>query len=147
MDAEQRPDLGQRVWEYLIQSQRVAPDDLDELVAGVLAAVAPGLQGQPSYHDLHITTDTIPRTSIFNLPYGIEVYCTRVTGWQVRDHNQMVPPPPRLSNLPPDPKLLGGEYDAEPEGNEEGRPIRGGLRLDVGGFVIVDSLGPAATGG
>jgi len=68
-----------------------------------------------SYHDLHITTETIPRTSIFNLPYGVMVTCTRVEGWRVWNDGG---------------KLLGGEYDQE------------GLRLDVGGHVIVDSLNP-----
>jgi hypothetical protein len=32
---------------------------------------------RPSYHDLHITTAQIPRTSIFNLPYGLLVTCDR----------------------------------------------------------------------
>jgi hypothetical protein len=65
----------------------------------------------PSYHDLHITTDTLPRTSIFNLPYGYEVSCNRVGGWCVWLNGAQV----------------AGEYGD-------------GLRLDVAGHVIVDSL-------
>jgi hypothetical protein len=66
----------------------------------------------PSYHDLFITTEEMPRTSIFNLPYGLEVSCTRVRGW----------------SLWSGPTLVAGEYDK-------------GLRLDVNGVVICDSLG------
>ena len=33
-----------------------------------------------SYHDLHITTSFIQRTSIFNLPFSLEVTCSRVAG-------------------------------------------------------------------
>jgi hypothetical protein len=74
----------------------------------------------PSYHDLHITTDDIPRTSIFNLPFRVEVHCTRAAGWQVWA---------RKENHHPE-ELLGGEY---------GGPGKR-LRLDVDGHVIVDSL-------
>lgn len=74
---------------------------------------------KPSYHDLHITTATIPRTSIFNLPYGIEVSCNRVTGWQAWHRTESG------SDV-----VLAGEYEGEGKG----------LRLDVGGHVIVDSL-------
>lgn len=73
--------------------------------------------GPHSYHDLHITTNGIPRTSIFNLPFNIHVLCTRVGGWEVWDSHGLV-----------DHKqwtLLGGEYDDE-------KP----LTLDVGGMVI-----------
>jgi hypothetical protein len=75
----------------------------------------------PSYHDLHITTAKIPRTSIFNLPHGYEVSCNRVGGWclWVVDSD---PPYFRRDTL------VAGEYDAK------------GLRLDVGGVVICDSL-------
>lgn len=65
----------------------------------------------PSYHDLHITTANLPRTSIFDLPYDYEVSCTRVGGWTVWLNGERV----------------GGEYDE-------------GLRLDVAGHVICDSL-------
>ena len=66
---------------------------------------------KPSYHDLHVTTATIPRTSIFNLAYGYEISCNRVGGWCLWFKSQRV----------------AGEY-AE------------GLRLDVGGHIICDSL-------
>jgi hypothetical protein len=65
-----------------------------------------------SYHDLHITTTQIPRTSIFNLPYGLVVTCTRTGAWELWRGEQ----------------LLAGEFDDN------------GLRLDVAGHVIVDSL-------
>ncbi len=64
-----------------------------------------------SYHDLYITTADIPRTSIFNLRYGYEISCNRVGGWCLW-----------LDNKP-----VASEY-----GN--------GLRLDVAGHVICDSL-------
>lgn len=67
----------------------------------------------PSYHDLHITTATIPRTSISNLGFGLEVSCNRVGGWCLWDASKV---------------LLAGEYDTK------------GLRLDVNGVVICDSL-------
>ena len=85
----------------------------------------------PSYHDLHITTEQIERTSIFNLPYGLEVNCTRVSGWQLWDHNQTPDFVPGSAVQPKGPKLIAGEYD------------KPGLRLDVAGHVIVDSLIPA----
>jgi hypothetical protein len=66
----------------------------------------------PSYHDLFITTAKVPRTSIFNLPYGYEVSCNRVGGWGLWQGGVKV----------------AGEYDDR------------GLRLDVNGVVIVDSL-------
>lgn len=67
-----------------------------------------------SYHDLYITTAELPRQSIFNLAYGYEVTCTRVGGWKLwKDGGKT---------------LVAGEYDTN------------GLRLDVAGHVIVDSL-------
>lgn len=78
---------------------------------------------RPTYHDLHITTRNIPRTSIFNLPFRVQVHCTRVGGWQVWAMAE--------GDLPEE--LLGSEYDAE-------RP----LILDVAGHVIVDSMTTAA---
>jgi hypothetical protein len=65
-----------------------------------------------SYHHLHITTDKIPRTSIFNLPYGTMITCTRTGGWELWENNY----------------LIAGEYDDN------------GLLLDVDGHVIIDSL-------
>lgn len=74
---------------------------------------------KPSYHDLHITTAKIPRTSVFNLPYGLQVQCTRVSGWQLWQSATRIQ----------DWKLLAGEYD-KPED---------WLVLDVDGHVILDS--------
>lgn len=75
----------------------------------------------PSYHDLHITAPGIPRTSIFNLPYGLEVSCTRVTGWQLWQHPE--------NSVRDDARMIAGEYDGPDHW----------LILDVGGHVIVDS--------
>lgn len=72
---------------------------------------AASVAAAPSYHDLHITTANIERTSIFDLPYGYEVSCNRVGGWCLWLNGERV----------------AGEYDE-------------GLRLDVAGVVIVDSL-------
>ena len=78
----------------------------------------------PTYHALHITTDTIDRTSIFDLPFGVQVICTRAGGWEVWH-----------SERPPEaPTLIAAEYPAA-------YPVSG-LRLDVAGHVIVDSLTP-----
>ena len=79
---------------------------------------APGVAALPTYHDLHITTPTIPRTSIFNLPFGVQVMCTRVAGWEAWAMAS--------EGLPE--KLLGGEYG----GNDKW------LVLDVAGHVICD---------
>lgn len=70
-----------------------------------------------SYHDLHITTATIPRTSIFDLPYGLEVTCNRVGGWGLWNANR---------------RQVAGEFAKE------------WLILDVGGHVIVNSRDRAA---
>jgi hypothetical protein len=69
----------------------------------------------PTYHDVYIETADIPRTRLFDLPYGVEVSCTRIGGWRVWGDDGK--------------RLLGGEYEGAK-----------GLRLDVGGLVIVDSL-------
>ena len=66
----------------------------------------------PSYHDVYVTTKEIERKRLFDLPYSCELTCTRVGGW-------------RLWQLG---ELLAGEYDRE------------GLRVDVDGHVICDSL-------
>ncbi len=55
-----------------------------------------------SYHDLHITTAQIPRTSIFNLSFFFQVTCTRVGGWQPWVHPD--------SGVE---ELVAGEYDGE----------------------------------
>lgn len=74
---------------------------------------------RPSYHDLHITTAEIPRTSIFNLPYGLRVTCCRVAGWELWRHRDL-----NAGEY----ELIAGEYD----GPEKW------LVLDVAGHVIVD---------
>ncbi len=71
----------------------------------------------PTYHDLHITTVDMERTAISNLPFNVEVTCTRSAGWQVWHRPDPKGPPVKLA----------GEYGE-------------GLRLDVAGHVIVDSL-------
>jgi hypothetical protein len=73
----------------------------------------------PSYHDLHITTAEIDRASIFNLPYNLQVHCTRVGGWQVWHYGY----------IGGEVSLVAGEY----EGPEKW------LILDVAGHVICDS--------
>lgn len=79
------------------------------------------MTNHPSYHDLHITLPGMKRTPIFNLPFSVQVTCTRVGGWEVWN-----------TYGSPDPKhweLLGSEYGGEKS-----------LRLDVNGKVIVDSI-------
>ena len=71
-----------------------------------------------SYHDLHVTTAKILRTSIFDLPFNVQVHCTRAAGWQVWQGETGFE------------KCIAGEYEGENRG----------LRLDVAGYVIVDSL-------
>lgn len=78
----------------------------------------------PSYHDLHITTADLPRTSIFNLAYGLEVTCTRVAGWRLWNNSERTSP---WLGAPSEPTLVCGEYDGK------------WLVLDVAGHVIVDS--------
>lgn len=86
------------------------------------------MEGSPTYHDLYITTRRIPRTRIFDLPYGLEVNCCRVAGWTLWDMSRETP---GTGRIPPSRGLkVAGEYE------EAGR----GLRLDVAGHVIVDSL-------
>ena len=68
-----------------------------------------------SYHDLEIETESIPRTSIFDLPYGLQVICTRVAGWELWD-----------MNCSPS-KLLAGEYH------------KNYLKLFIGDTTIVNS--------
>lgn len=74
-----------------------------------------------SYHDLFITTAQIPRTSIFNLPYNIEVNCSRVSGWTLWDTSD------GFMNA----RQLAAEYAGPGKW----------LVLDVAGHVIVDSRG------
>lgn len=74
-----------------------------------------------SYHDLFITLPGMKRTSIFNLPFNLQVICTRVAGWEVWTTNGYSD----TSKW----SLLGGEFDGE-------KP----LKLDVKGDIIVDWL-------
>lgn len=69
-----------------------------------------------SYHDLHITTAEMPRRSIFNLPYNLMVTCTHAGGWELWRRGVFRE------------TLLAGEFCSR------------GLRIDVAGHVIVDSL-------
>lgn len=78
----------------------------------------------PSYHDLHITTPTIPRTSIFNLPFRTRVTCSRAVGWTAYAVAEGDSPG----------MYLGGEYDYDAK-TGEGQ----WLVLDVAGHVICDS--------
>lgn len=68
------------------------------------------------YLDLHVTTAELPRTSIFNLPFSLTVTCTRTGGWELwqKSANGST--------------LLASEFGEN------------GLRLDVAGQVIIDSL-------
>lgn len=72
------------------------------------------MKSLPTYHDLHITTSDIQRTSIFNLPHKYLVTCSRSAGWELR--------------LNSEDKVVAGEFD------------KNGLILDVDGIVIVDSM-------
>lgn len=73
-----------------------------------------------SYHDLHITTETMDRTSICDLPFDVQVMCTRSGGWEIW----------RRPDEDGEQEVLAGEFS-----NDR-------LRLDVGGVVIVDTLTP-----
>lgn len=70
-----------------------------------------------TYHDLHVTTATIPRTAVFNLPYGLVVECTRAGGWRVWDRWRGVE------------RLIASEYGDN------------WLVLDVAGHEIVNTRG------
>lgn len=71
----------------------------------------------PSYHDLFITTNRVPRKRLSDMGFGMEVSCNRVGGWSLWDVNE---------------NQVAGEF--------AGR--KNGLRLDVAGHVIVNSLTP-----
>lgn len=83
-----------------------------------MTALQSDTQLNESYHNLYVTTATIKRSSLFDLPYGIEVTCLRTTGWRLWNSGV----------------LLAGEFDGPAEW----------LVLDVSGHVIVDSRAPAA---
>lgn len=82
-----------------------------------------------TYHDVHVTTEQVERTAIFDLPYGYELTCNRVSGWTLWG-----PPQKALDNIvgpfpaPAEPVKVAGEYD------------KAGLRIDIAGVVICDSL-------
>jgi len=73
-----------------------------------------------SYHDLYITTAEIERASIFDLAFNCLLTCTHAGGWElwlaVDDTGKR--------------EVAAGEYDTR------------GLRLDIDGYVICDSLTP-----
>lgn len=67
----------------------------------------------PSYHDVFVTTEGIERISISDLPFGYELSCNRVGGWCLWGADN---------------GLIAAEYGGA------------GLRIDVAGHVICDSL-------
>lgn len=75
--------------------------------------------GYFSYHHLHVTTARIPRARLFDLPYGLEVTCSRVSGWQL----WRIPDIGRTES-----ELLGGEYDGPDK-----------WLVVLAGYVILDS--------
>lgn len=94
----------------------------------------PSENERASYHDLYITTKDIPRRRIFDLGYGLEVRCMRMTGWELWSHHEPMWHDPRV--LRPGEKagphtetLLASEYGSEGKW----------LVLDYKGTVIVDS--------
>lgn len=100
---------------------------LSNLVAvrrkGAVKGREPGQEEGLSYHDLYITTERIPRTSISDLPHSLMVLCTRAGGWELWERYDRHERP------------LAQEYCGE-GGNW--------LVLDVAGAVIVDSRPAAA---
>lgn len=74
-----------------------------------------------SYHDLHITTAAMPRQRFSSLPYGYELTCTRVAGWQLWQHADV--------NGINAHKLIAGEFERQDRW----------LVLDVDGNVIMSS--------
>lgn len=73
-----------------------------------------------SYHDLYVTTAKIPRTRMSSLPFGYQVTCDRVCGWELwfRDGSDMRTWENRAGEF-----ALPSEW----------------LVLDVNGVIIVDS--------
>lgn len=72
---------------------------------------------RPSYHDMTIETSSIAERSLADLPFGLQVLCTRECGWQLWMNDGL-----RQT-------LLAGEYEDDKEW----------LVLRVLGNVIVDS--------
>lgn len=69
-----------------------------------------------AYANLFVTTPSIPRTCIKDLPHWYEVTCSGATGWELWERHHVLPS-----------RLVASEFDND-------RP----LRLDVGGHVICD---------
>ena len=69
-----------------------------------------------SYHDLFITTESIQRTSIFDLPFNLMLTCTRIGGWELWD----------VSDGIAKARVIAGEFDSKKW-----------LALDVAGTVIL----------
>lgn len=67
--------------------------------------------GWPSYHDLYVTTETIIRRRLFDMPFDYHVSCSRVGGWSLFFREREV----------------AGEFH------------RAWLILDVNGEVVIDS--------
>ncbi len=82
---------------------------------------------RPSYHDLYVTTPRISRTALCNLPYRVQVHCTRTAGWQCWAMEETG----FGMDLPEE--LLGGEYDYDPDTGKGNW-----LVLDVNGHIICD---------
>jgi hypothetical protein len=76
------------------------------------------LSDPPTYDDVYITTEYRKRMALKDLPYGYRVTCDVHSGWQV------------WLTGPYDNQLIGGEHAA----------FNKGIRIDVYGFVICDSL-------
>ena len=71
-----------------------------------------------NFRDLYITTKDISRTAICDLPFSLEVVCTRVAGWQLWNYHHKYGQH----------YIVAGEFEKE------------GLILDINVEVIVDSL-------
>lgn len=78
----------------------------------------------PSHHDVHVTTSRMKRTSITDLPYGYELACTPTGGWVLWGPSS-------------ERAWTGQVSDGELGIASEYGP---GLRIDVAGHVICDSL-------
>ena len=112
--------------ETLMQIAAVRPDLIQSMHA-VLKPEAEQTAAAPerlSYHDVYVTTELVPRTSLFNLPYNIELRCTRIAGWELIENTCGV------TKQPTEARILGSEYGAD-----------AGLTIDVAGTTILDCLG------
>jgi hypothetical protein len=73
----------------------------------------------PSYHDVHVKTPKMERTSIFDLPFQYKLICQRAAGWTLWNGDT----------------LVGAEYGE----------VHQRLDIDVAGHVILNALERAAT--